>query len=1045
MTMRGGALERAHLVRSIAELLSTDAPTSDLWPRCCALLAALAQADRVTITLRESGGDRIAFEFVASGEAGARGDGAQREVSVPIHFGRMVFGAIGFGCTTDLDAEHVTLLESCALYVGARLYHEHAVADSETFAKLAFTDALTAIANRRSFDARFATEWSRSMRDGVPLCVLMIDLDYFKSYNDGYGHQAGDVCLQRIASTLLDCTKRPTDFVARYGGEEFVVLLPGTGVEGAASMAETMRAAVAALKIPHDGSTLGYMTLSVGVAGEIPVTGASPEGLLRAADDALYRAKLAGRNRVHAPGHESHTDAARPRRIANASTLPVALSRLIGRRQEIAQTRALLAHHRLVSIVGTGGTGKTRAAIVVAAESADRFEDGVRFVDLSPISDPALIAATIAAAFDTLVPLDGRAGEALASALETKQALLLLDNCEHLIGAVATLAASLLKRCSNLTVLTTSREPLGITGEAVYRLPLLSMPPPDSHPLAAQAIAYDAVALFVERASEANREFGLTDGNVAQVIATCRAVDGIALAIELAAARAGAIGLGQLARRLHEFRLSGSGDPTAVPRQQTIAAMIGWSYDLLSNVERGLFRRLGVFAGSFTVEAATAVCATDPVIGAEVFELLYGLASKSLVIDDLEGEGRLRLLESMRAFARERTREAGETQTLARRHADYYALVAQQAASTYARQQSKEWLSALAPDIDNFRTALEWSLDDRNDIALGAALAGDTTFFFNDCMPGEAALWVRKALEALPSDGPAKALEARLNYGLLVTSRNLPAAALRAAGERAVQLYRELGNERGLAEALRGLAQNIGWYFREDRALADALACESIAIARTLDDPLQLAISLRTRGLTIDISDFPQKRAVLEESLALMRAYGNDRGVGSILTWISELEFSAGDEARALAYGREAVHFGERSGSKELCAGANANLAQYAAAGGDWETARSAGAETLRVTHTTPEAEHTTFAIQALALVASGVGKSETAARLIGFCDARVGVSHPPRQADQSDDILYRRLMQRLRETLDPVTLERAMRAGASMRKDEAVALALSV
>jgi hypothetical protein len=260
-----------------------------------------------------------------------------------------------------------------------------------------------------------------------------------------------------------------------------------------------------------------------------------------------------------------------------------------------------------------------------------------------------------------------------------------------------------------------------------------------------------------------------------------------------------------------------------------------------------------------------------------------------------------------------------------------------------------------------------------------------------------------------------------------------------------VRLHRELGDERGLAEALRGLAQNIGWYFRQDRALADGLACESIAIARTLDDPLQLAMSLRTRGLTIDISDFPQKRAVLEESLALMRAHGNDRWVGSILTWISELEFSAGDEARALEYGLEAVAFGESSGSKELYSGANANLAQYAAASGDWETARAAAAEALRVTRATPEAEHTTFAIQALALVAGGVGKSETAARLVGFCDARVGVVHPPRQADQSDDILYRRLMQRLRETLDPVVLERAMRAGAAMSKDEALALALSV
>ena len=341
---------------------------------------------------------------------------------------------------------------------------------------------------------------------------------------------------------------------------------------------------------------------------QIPRAAAAPLQLLHAADDSLYRAKLGGRNRVYAPGYESRSDITRPRRMAAGSNLPVALTRLIGRRQEIGQARALVSDHRLVSIVGTGGTGKTRAAIAVASEIAERFEDGAWFVDLSPIVDPAIVASTIASLFSVQLPIDDGAAEALAAALEAKSALLVIDNCEHLIAGVAELIGTLLRRCPHLSVLATSREPLGIAGEAVYRLPLLSLPPPNAAPSADEAMAYDAVALFVERATEAKRTFALTEANAEAVVQICRDVDGIALAIELAASRIGAIGIAALAQRLRDFRLLDGGDRTAVPRQQTMHAMIGWSYNLLSESERALFRRLSVFAGgTLAFDAASAV------------------------------------------------------------------------------------------------------------------------------------------------------------------------------------------------------------------------------------------------------------------------------------------------------------------------------------------------------------------------------------------------------------------------------------------------------
>jgi diguanylate cyclase (GGDEF)-like protein len=748
------ALERAHLVRSVAEVLSSDTPIAQLWPRCCSLLAALAGSERVTIALREPTGDRIAFVFSAdapsaapdapihagtlagdvliAGETIVRGDGEMLAVGVPIHFGRTLFGAICFDRIAGYDAEDVTLLESCALYAGARLYHENAVQSSERYARLAFSDGLTGIANRRNFDETFAREWARALRDRTPIGILMLDLDFFKSFNDGYGHQSGDDCLQRVAAALSAGIKRPTDLLARYGGEEFVALLPDTDLAGATALAEDLREAVAALAIQHEGCSLGRISVSIGVAAELPSSGGGATRLLHAADDSLYRAKLGGRNRVYAPGYESHSEATRPRRMAAGNNLPVALTRLIGRRQEIGQARTLVADHRLVSIVGTGGTGKTRVAIAVASEIVEQFEDGAWFVDLSPIVDPTVVASTIASLFSVQLPIDDGAAEALAAALEAKNVLLVIDNCEHLIAGVAALSGALLRRCPHLTVLATSREPLGIAGEAVYRLPLLSLPPPSAAPSANEAMAYDAVALFVERATEANRTFALSELNAEAVVQICRDVDGIALAIELAASRIGAIGATTLAQRLRDFRLLDGGDRSAVPRQQTMHAMIRWSYNLLSEAERALFRRLAIFSGGFTFDSATSVCAAAPVARSDIFELLSGLIQKSLVAEDTGAEARYRLLESMRAFARERLIDSGELQGAARLHAEYFAWFARCSDATFRNTPSREWIGGIEPDIDNLRAALEWTLDERGDVLLGASIASSTTQFFND-------------------------------------------------------------------------------------------------------------------------------------------------------------------------------------------------------------------------------------------------------------------------------------------------------------------------
>lgn len=1043
-------------------MLSDDAPLSDLWLRCCSLLSSLMGNESVTIAVRETEGDRIAYlfaggtggepadrtipsgsisnEVLASGGTVVRAQGDCSSVGVPVAFGRTLYGAICLDRIATLDLEHIALLESCALSVGAHLHHEDAMASSERLARLAFTDALTGIANRRRFDDVFGHEWSRAIREKTVLSLLMIDLDYFKTFNDTYGHQAGDLCLQKVAHALHDCIKRPADLVARYGGEEFVALLPGTDAAGATSLAEEMIAAVARLAISHEGSSLERLSLSIGAASETPSPSASAQALLQAADYALYRAKLGGRNRIYGNDYESDAAIARPRRVTSQNNLPLQLSRLIGRKDDLTRLRTLLSSCRLISVVGTGGTGKTRVAIALATDAGARFSDGVWFVDLSPISDRTLVASSIAAVFSADVPMDESKTDALAAILEPKDCLLVLDNCEHLIAEVAELTAALLRRCPKLSILTTSRESLGVAGEAVYRLPLLSMPAAGSEPTASQAAGFDAVALFVERAVEANSSFALTDDNVGLVLAICRAVDGIALAIELVAPRVGIIGLVNVAQRLSDLGLLTGGDRTAPPRQRTMHATIAWSYELLSPQERTLFCRLAVFAGSFTFDALTQVCSGSPVESDEIFDLFYGLIRKSLVNGDPERDSRYRLLDSVRAFAREELSESGDTAYFSLRHAQYFTALARQMEATPGRPSSHERLENLQLDVDNFRAALEWTLDRRGDVVLGATLAAATINLFG-FMTSEATRWIIKALDVLPK-GAAAETEAHLCIGLATSSRNLPAERLRAAGERAVELYRELGDNRGLSEALRGLAQIIGWYYRDERLLADSLACESIDLAREVGDSAQLALSLRMRSLTLEVDDFPRKREVLEESLALIRDHGSDRQIAGMLTWISEVEFHAGDRARALDYCREAVAVAQTSGSSETYTTVTANLANYACALGDWDMLRSVAGETIRVARQTRHHQSFTFALQALAVRAANLGQHERAARMIGFCDARCGVIHPQRQANSSDLILYRELVAELSKRLDETTLSHAMKYGAEMTEEQAARLA---
>jgi diguanylate cyclase (GGDEF)-like protein len=1029
------ALRRANLVRTIAGVLAFARPVPELWPRCCAALLLLAGSSRVAVVLRGPEGEATAYD---SGTGPS--DASNRNWSIPIRFGIELLGELLFEGAAPDDPELLSLLASCGLFIGARLQHERAGEPGEAAlsAGLPATDQITGAAHLSRFEAAIALEWSRATREQSSLSVAILDLDRFKLFNDAYGHQAGDLCLRQAANALGSVLGRPADVFARYGGESFVALLPATDLEGGIAVGERFRAALQTLGIVNGGAPLGHLTTSVGVAAMVPRPGTSHEQLIRAADDALSQAKRDGRDRVVARGYASAAAPAPRERLGRPNNLPLYLTRLIGRRAETEQVRQLLEENRLVSVVGLGGSGKTRVALHVAAEFLDRAPDGAWFVDLAPLSNAAFLASKIAAALGANVRAEADAVDDLVRAIGSRDVLLVLDNCEHVIDAAANIVAGLVRGCPCLRVLTTSREPLGITGETVYRLPLLEAPPVRSSATAASIAKYDAVALFVERARAVNAAFTLTDKEAPLVAEICRRLDGVALAIELAASRLSGIGLGTLARRLKErFRILTGGDRSALPRQQTLRAMLDWSYELLSGEERIVLRRLAIFAGGFDLEAASAVC------GQDVLEPLSALVRKSLVVENFgEIAARYNLLETTKDYAAEKLRDANESDAVARAHAQWFLGVARGAQHSFYTAPSRQWRTLLLPDFDNFRQALEWALSPGGDTELGAALAAAVAPYIADVVPSEVTRWMRRALQALGENAPA-ALEAPLLVRLVLTPRNLPADELRRAAERAVALCRELGDPYALSEALGALSQTLVWFCPGERELASRSADESLALARSLQDPIRIAMSLRIRTLTLDADDLLSRRAALAESIALFRRYGSARFVGSVLTWLSELEFAAGERSKAFEIGREAVRFAEESGSVDLILNTMTNLAQYAAAANDRELARRAAESAFELARETGTLENQTWSVQALAFVSHDERRYGAAARLLGFCDARAGSVHAPRQHGVCDDILHRELVAKLRARLGDAEYEAAAAAGASLSADEALAEAL--
>jgi non-specific serine/threonine protein kinase len=576
----------------------------------------------------------------------------------------------------------------------------------------------------------------------------------------------------------------------------------------------------------------------------------------------------------------------------------------------------LLATTRLLTLVGAPGVGKTRLALQLAGQALDAFADGVWLVELAPLADPALVPQAVA----TVLGVQERPGRpllvTLAEALRTQQALLVLDNCEHLVGACAALADSLLRACPHLEILATTREALDVAGETVWRVPSLAVPaelPPASLNAVETLGQCEAVRLFIERARAATPNFTMLERNAEAVGRVCRRLDGIPLALELAAARVRALPVEQLAARLDDrFRLLTAGSRAALPRQQTLRAAVDWSYALLPEAERALLRRLAVFAGGWTLEAAEGVCAGEGIAPEDVLELLVQLVNKSLVLaEDHDGERRYRLLETLREYGWEKLQEAGEEAALRAHHQAWFVALPRRTYAALWGAEQVTWFSRLQAEHDNLREAMEWTklaLKQRAEYSTSemveAALNHGRAlwrFWQSRGHVGEAREWLMALLAGAPARTASRANALWVVGYLAIVQGDLPAA--RPLLEEGLAVAREARHAFGTANSLLllgALAMMAG-----DLRRAAALMEESLLpLGEVTDETDRYAartVSLYWRvELARSQGDHGRAMALVEEGLALVRERGDTWSIAVGLSFFGRLAWLQGDFERAM-------------------------------------------------------------------------------------------------------------------------------------------------
>jgi predicted ATPase/class 3 adenylate cyclase len=721
------------------------------------------------------------------------------------------------------------------------------------------------------------------------------------------------------------------------------------------------------------------------------------------------------------------------------NNLPQQLTSFIGREKEIAGIEALLSKARAITLIGSGGSGKTRLALQVAADTLAQYPDGAWFVELAALSDADLVPQALASVLGVKEEPGKSVAQTLAEHLRPKQLLLVIDNCEHLLDACAKLVVALLRLCPDVQTLATSRARFGITGEHTYRVPSLSLPDPKREVTPESLVPYESVQLFVDRALLVNPQFRVTGQNAPALASLCYHLDGIPLAIELAAARVRALSVEEIVGKLNQrFRLLIGGSRTALARQRTLRALVDWSYDMLDEAERALFCRSSVFASGWMLEAAEQACCGDGVDEGNVIDLLTSLADKSLVlVEERGGATRYRLLETMRQYARDRLCERGEDAHWQERLLAYLVVLVEEAEPELEGANQQASLDRLEAEHDNLRSSLTWSATMGGAAVEGLRLAGALSRFW--VMRGyldEGRGRLSSLLAAAHGEqAPAARAKALKGAGILAYYQcDYPAA--RTFYEQSLAIYRSLGDRHGVDVVLHNLGAVV--HSQGDYPAARALYEESLAISEALGDQRGIATSVLNLGnVAYGQGDYVAAQAFYEQSLVIYRELGDMLRIAVSLRSLAEVACAKGEFPAAQALGEESLTIERELGNRQGIAYSLNDLGLIATEQGLHAAARALHDESLAISLELGDRWGIAWSLEGLAYVAVGFGQPDRAARMWGAMErlreeigAPITLSERPR---------YERRVTSARSAIGDAAFELARQEGRSMTLEQVI------
>jgi predicted ATPase/class 3 adenylate cyclase len=724
--------------------------------------------------------------------------------------------------------------------------------------------------------------------------------------------------------------------------------------------------------------------------------------------------------------------------------VPAALTSFIGRAHETTEVERLVTERPLVTLLGTGGIGKSRLAFQVAGELLPRFSDGAFVVELAPLMDPALVPQQVLFSVGIAEEPGRSHTDTVVASLARRHMLLVLDGCEHLLEACAALVEALLRSCPKVRILATSREPFRIVGETTWRVPSLSVPE-DVDGSGAEIILFDSVRLFVNRAVQSKPDFTVSDANAAAITEVCRRLGGIPLALELAATRVKVLGCDQIATRLNnQFRLLTGGARNALPRHQTLRATVDWSYDLLSDFERGLFRRLSVFAGAFSLEAAEEVCCGGGCGDEDILDLLSSLVDKSLVVvEERNGRVRYRFLETLRQYAAERLREAGESVAWSDRHLAWYLAEAQRAEPELKGPEQGSYLDLLEEEHDNLRVALAWALEGSSAADAVRLAVTLSRFWLVRGYLSEGRRWLETCLATTAEADDSDRAKALIAASTLAWHQG-DYAGVGPLAERALEISRKLGDKVGVAEALCRLGELrtmtgdhiAAWSLFEQSKAAWAESGAKRGVIQSLNVPLH---DLGT--LACEQGDYAAAESLFEEALDIAKEHGNIMDIVHHLSGLGHVARGRGDYEAAKALYGQSLAMARRLGYKRMT---TFNL-QYLAALA-WKHGRLTEASELfcqALAYFGPARDDLGVArcLEGLCKVAAGQGAYERAALLSALADRLREGMHSPLPPSEVDD--YRAALERASAALTPEQFDVTRAEARSLDLDVGIDIAL--